>query len=32
MIVWMIAVPIVILLLALAAANWKTFHLRNPGT
>ena len=27
MIVWMIAVPVVILLLALAGANWKTFHL-----
>ncbi len=27
MVVWMIAVPIVILLLALAGANWKTFHL-----
>ena len=27
MIVWLVAVPIVILLLALAGANWKTFHL-----
>ena len=27
MVVWMVAVPIVILLLALAGANWKRFHL-----
>ncbi len=27
MVVWMIAVPIVILLLAFAGANWRTFHL-----
>ncbi len=27
MVVWLVAVPIVILLLALAGANWKTFHL-----
>ena len=27
MIVWLVAAPIVILLLALAGANWKTFHL-----
>jgi len=27
MIVWLVVAPIVILLLALAGANWKTFHL-----
>ncbi len=27
MIVWMVAMPIAILLLALAGANWKFFHL-----
>ena len=27
MIVWLVAAPIVVLLLALAGANWKTFHL-----
>ncbi len=27
MVVWLVAVPIVILLLALAGANWKVFHL-----
>ena len=27
MVLWLVAVPIVILLLALAGANWKTFHL-----
>jgi len=27
MIVWLVAAPVVILLLALAGANWKTFHL-----
>ncbi len=27
MVVWMVAVPIVILLLALAGANWRFFHL-----
>ncbi len=27
MVVWMVVVPIVILLLALAGANWKFFHL-----
>jgi len=26
MVFWLVAVPIVILLLALAGANWKTFH------
>lgn len=27
MVVWMVAVPVVILLLAFAGANWKFFHL-----
>ncbi len=27
MVVWMVAMPIAILLLSLAGANWKTFHL-----
>ena len=27
MVLWLVAAPIVILLLALAGANWKTFHL-----
>jgi len=27
MVLWMVAMPIAILLLALAGANWKTFHL-----
>ncbi len=27
MVVWLVAVPIAILLLALAGANWKVFHL-----
>ncbi len=27
MIAWLVVVPVVLLLLALAGANWKTFHL-----